>query len=137
MNGNAQAAIQLIGGGQVLGVTSTGQVLGASLSCGLYLNDYIHPVRKSLNNPDEVKKLQTFLDVYLGLTIPITGTYDAATIAGVNQFQLQNNKSVLAPWVPYGLANDMTSTGYVYKTTRRWINMIVCPPLGLPMPQLP
>ena len=60
MVGSAQAAIQLIGG-QVLGA-STGQVLGTSLSCSLYLYDYIHPVRKSLNNPVEVKKLQTFLN---------------------------------------------------------------------------
>jgi len=132
--GSAQAAIQLIGGTVT---TATGQVLGASLSCGLYLDDYIHPVRKYLNNPDEVEKLQTFLDIYLGVNIPVTGVYTSQTIAAVNQFQLQNNASVLAPWVPYGLPNESTPTGYVYKTTQRWINLIVCPPLGLPLPQLP
>jgi hypothetical protein len=133
--GAAQASIQLLGGGAT--TTSEGQVLGASLSCGLYLNDYIHPSRKSLNDPNEVKKLQTFLDIYMNANLPVTGDYDPATIAAVDRFQVRNNASVLAPWVPYGLQNDMTPTGYVYKTTRRWINLIVCPPLGIPMPQLP
>jgi uncharacterized repeat protein (TIGR01451 family) len=140
MNGSAQASIQLIGGGgQVLGTsTSTvGQVLGTSATCSLYLYEYIHPGRKNLNNPNEVKKLQTFLNMYLSDNLSVTGDYDSDTIAAVNQFQLQNNQSVLAPWVPYGLPNDMTPTGYVYKTTQRWINLIVCPPLDLPMPQLP
>ncbi len=141
MTGSAQAGIQLLGGGNGGGGSSvgtgSGEVLGTSLSCGLYLYDYIHPIRKNLNNPVEVKKLQTFLNIYLGLHIPVTGYYGPMTIAAVNQFQTMNNKSVLAPWVPYGLPDDMTPTSYVYKTTQRWINLIVCPPLGLPLPQLP
>jgi len=39
--------------------------------------------------------------------------------------------------VPYGLTSDTTPTGYVYKTTRRWINLLMCSQLSIPMPVLP
>jgi hypothetical protein len=126
--GSAQAVIQLTGGGQVL---------GASSSCGIYLTSYIHPVRTDLNYMDQVRKLQTFLNGNLGTNLPVTGYYGSATIAAVNQFQVKYGAEVLAPWVQYGLPNASTPTGYVYKTTQRWINMLMCPPLGLPIPQLP
>ena len=41
------------------------------------------------------------------------------------------------PWLPFGLANDHTATGYVYKTTKYKINLIQCSTLNLPKPQLP
>ena len=122
------------GGG---GSTGSGQVLGASTSCGLYLDQYIHPIRKYLNDPAEVKKLQIFLNENLGLSIPVTGYYGSLTIAAVDQFQVKYSGNVLLPWVPYGLPNQVTPTQYVYKTTQRWINLIMCPPLNLPLPQLP
>ena len=123
------------GGGQVLGAsTSTGQVLGAS--CGLYLTSYIHPIRKNLNDPTEVDKLQTFLNQNLGLNIPITGYYGDQTIAAVNQFQVKYHIEVLKPWLPLGLSTEFTPTSYVYQTTQRWINLIMCPPLNLPVPAL-
>jgi hypothetical protein len=55
----------------------------------------------------------------------------------VDQFQVKYHSEVLAPWVPYGLPNEFTPTDYVYKTTMRWINLIECPALNLPIPQLP
>ena len=123
------------GGGQVLGAsTSTGQVLGAS--CGLYLTSYIHPIRKNLNDPTEVKKLQTFLNQNLGLELPVTGYYGDSTIAAVNQFQVKYHIEVLKPWLPLGLPTQFTPTSYVYQTTQRWINLIMCPPLNLPVPAL-
>ena len=123
------------GGGQVLGAsTSTGQVLGAS--CGLYLTSYIHPLRKDLNDPAQVKKLQVFLNMNLGLNLPITGYYSDATIAAVNQFQVKYHIEVLKPWVPLGLSTQFTPTSYVYQTTQRWINLIMCPPLNILMPTL-
>jgi len=137
----ASATIKVAGaGGQVLGAststvaTSTGQVLGAS--CGLYLTSYIHPHRQSLNNSIEVKKLQTFLNTNLGLNIPVTGYYGALTIAAVDQFQVKYHNEVLAPWVPLGLPTPLTPTNYVYQSTQRWINLIVCPSLNLPLPAL-
>jgi len=123
------------GGGSVLGAsTSTGQVLGAS--CGLYLTQYIHPIRKDLNDPTEVKKLQTFLNQNLGSNLPVTGYYGNETIAAVNQFQVKYHIEVLAPWVPLGLPTQFTPTSYVYQTTQRWINLIMCPPLNLAVPAL-
>jgi uncharacterized repeat protein (TIGR01451 family) len=124
------------GGGQVLGAsTSTGQVLGAS--CGLYLTQYIHPIRKYLNDPTEVKKLQIFLNMDLGTNLPISGDYTTATIAAVDQFQVKYHSEVLEPWSAEGLLpTQFTPTEYVYQTTQRWINLIMCPPLNLPVPKL-
>jgi uncharacterized repeat protein (TIGR01451 family) len=138
--GAAQASIQLIGSaasdnGAVLGVsTSTGQVLGASISCGIYMNSYIK--RGAPNDPNEVRKLQAFLNKNLGANLPITGFYGSLTEHAVNQFQLKYKSIVLTPWIGHGLINDSMPTGYVYKTTLRWINELSCPPLNIPLPDL-
>ena len=131
--GGGGTTVGVPGGGGVT-TTSTGQVLGAS--CGLYLTQYIHPVRQSLNDPTEVDKLQTFLNMNLGANLSITGQYNNSTIQAVNQFQTKYHTEVLAPWVPLGLPTEFTPTSYVYQTTQRWINLIMCPPLNLPMPNL-
>jgi len=115
---------------------SVGQVLAASSTCGVYLTSYISPMRKDVNNPNEVKKLQIFLNDNLEADLPVTGYYGPLTIAAVNRFQVKYRSAVLAPWVPYGLPNDTTPTGYVYKTTQSWINFLVCPSLGFLPPQL-
>ncbi len=103
---------------------------GSNASCGIYLNEYIKYGAK--NNPDEVTKLQLFLnEQYKSLDVPVDGFYGKATVAAVRKFQLDNYEEVLKPWgIKY-------STGYVYKTTKRWVNMVKCPSLNLPMPQLP
>jgi uncharacterized repeat protein (TIGR01451 family) len=112
-----------------------GRVLGAATSCGIYLNSYI---KLGANNDKfEVEKLQAFLDGNLGIDLPVTGVYDATTYKAVEAFQLKYNSNVLSPWVPYGLTSDSTPTGYVYKTTQRWINLLMCNTLNLPMPVLP
>ncbi len=142
-----------IGQGLVLGASTTapapivvtappaeqGQVLGASTTCGYYLTGYITPARyaNGQNDPVEVMKLQVFLNKELGLNIPISGYYGPVSEAAVRQFQLKYSSDVLAPWVPHGLVNAVAPTGYVYKTTQRLINMIMCPSLNLPIPQLP
>ncbi len=63
----------------------------------------------------------------LGLNLPITGYYGSATIAAVNQFQVKYHIEVLKPWLPLGLPTQFTPTSYVYQTTQRWINLIMCP----------
>jgi peptidoglycan hydrolase-like protein with peptidoglycan-binding domain len=104
-------------------------------SCGIILTSYL---RQHQQNPvDQVKVLQAFLNNELGLAIPVTGYFGPLTESAVNQFQLKYHGDVLLPWVPYGLPNEMTPTGYVYKTTQWKINMIACPDLNLPVPQLP
>jgi uncharacterized repeat protein (TIGR01451 family) len=132
-NGGGGGGSVTVGGGPGDG----GQVLGASASCGLYLTQYIHPVRKDLNDPTEVKKLQTFLNMNLGSNLPVTGYYGPQTIAAVDQFQVKYHSEVLQPWLNYGLPTEYTPTQYVYKTTQRWINLIMCSSLNLPIPQLP
>jgi hypothetical protein len=112
-----------------------GQVLGASTSCGIYLNDYIKLGKQ--NDVTEVKKLQVFLNSNLGINLPVTGYYGPLTYKAVEDFQVKYNNSVLSPWVPYGLTSDTTPTGYVYKTTQRWINILMCSTLNLPVPALP
>jgi len=115
-----------------------GEVLGEEIvePCGIYLYEYIQ--YGADNNPEEVKKLQVFLNDYMGSNLPITGIYDLATMQVVNQFQVQCKEEILRPWVEDGgtMCDENEPTGYVYKTTQRWINLIMCPTLNLPMPDL-
>jgi len=127
------------GGG---GSTSTtqGQVLGASTSIeqactDVYLKGYIK--FGGQNDSDQVKKLQVFLNNYMGEHLDVTGIYDQSTRDAVNRFQVKYWQDVLAPWVPFGLVTDHTPTGYVYKTTMHKINTLNCPSLDLSMPTLP
>ncbi len=87
------------------------------------------------NNVEEVKKLQTFLNENLKLNIPVSGFFGPMTFAAVNQFQLKNSEQVLTPWAPYGYSKEK-STGHVYKTTKRLINLIKCDSLKIPMESL-
>ncbi len=117
------------------GVPTNGLVLGASTSCGIYLNDYLQ--FGAQNDPEEVTKLQSFLNENLGIVLKLNGIYDAQTLAAVNAFQLKYKDEVLAPWVAIGLHDDVNKpTGYVYRTTQRKINDIYCQELNLPIPDL-
>ena len=131
--------VGLLGGGGGNGpITPQGQVLGATTElpagCTAYLNEYIKLGRK--NNTDEVKKLQAFLNS-LGEKLPVTGFYGALSYAAVKNFQVKAAEQILNPWISATGNVDKTGTGYVYKTTKRWINLLNCPTLNLPMPQLP
>ncbi len=112
------------GGGGGSGVPSTPTVLGttteSSSSC-YYLHDFL---RKDLpNDPNEVKKLQIFLQAYEGdKSVVINGIYDDATINGVNNFQVKYKDDVLIPWGYTG----KEGTGYTYILTRKKVNEIVC-----------
>ncbi|MEK7195441.1 MAG: immunoglobulin-like domain-containing protein, partial [Patescibacteria group bacterium] len=112
-----------------------GEVLGAAVCSIEYLRDYLRQGMK--NDSEQVTKLQEFLNKELGLSLPMTGFFGQLTRAAVEQFQVKHKGEVLKPWVPYGLESENTPTGYVYKTTKRWINMLECPDLNLPIPQLP
>lgn len=112
-----------------------GQVLGASTSCGLYLTSFIKLGQN--NNSDDVTRLQAFLNQNLGSSLPTTGVYDLTTFTKVKQFQVKYTAEVLDPWISTPGGIDPNGTGYVYKTTQREINNLVCPALNLPLPQLP
>ena len=122
-------------GGQVLGIATTGGDEDLPPGCTAYLNSYLRRGRN--NDATEVTKLQMFLNENIGSTLPVTGFFGTLTEGAVNKFQLANAAQVLKPWVPFGLRSESTPTGYVYKTTKRWINMTKCSTLDLPMPQLP
>ena len=114
-----------------------GLVLGAATEemCGEYISSYMRMGRK--NDPEQVKKLQIFLNKEMGSNLPVTGFFGGLTKAAVEQFQLKYSSEVLKPWVPHGLPSEKVPTGYVYKTTKRWINLIECASLNTPLPQLP
>lgn len=140
--GNGPIAGSLGGGGSIVPAGNGpisgqgGQVLGASTTtlpelpagCTALINSYMRMGKH--NDSIEVKKLQKFLGENLGLDLPITGFFGASTDAAVRQFQVAHNPEILKPW---GISD---STGYVYKTTQRWINLMSCSSLNLPMPEL-
>ena len=85
--------------------------------------------------PQTKKRNANVLAVDIGNTSTTFGAFHGSRL--VEKFQVRHWEQVLKPWVPYGLATDHTPTGYVYKTTKRWINMLHCKELELAMPQLP
>ncbi len=62
--------------------------------------------------------------------LPISGVYDRPAFREVSKFQEKYSSDVLTPW---GIEKP---TGYVYLTTQRKINLIKCPELKIPMPEL-
>lgn len=105
-------------GGMVLGASTTTIASSTEESCDTYLTAFIREGRA--NDPEQVKRLQAVLHDFEGASIPISGIYDAATLAAVHTFQTKYAASILIPW---GIGK---STGYVYLTTRKKVNEIYC-----------
>lgn len=72
------------------------------------------------NNPNDVKKLQYFLNTYEAANLPVNGEFDLSTENAVKAFQVKYTESVLLPW------GTTTPTGIVYITTTAEINRIFC-----------
>lgn len=109
------------------GGNTQGEVLGAT-TCGPLLNDYLKLGWN--NNPEEVKKLQDFLNSQLGMSLPVTGFFGPMTFDAVKLFQKNYWESVLKPWFGQpgsGISGADTPTGFVYQTTKWEINNIWCP----------
>lgn len=126
--------------GEVLGAATTTPQFSAtttalSLRCTEYLHEHLKPGN---NSPGEVKKLQMFLNEFLDAELPINGRYGPSTVQWVKKFQLKYHKQVLQPWIDVGYngIEVREGSGVVYKTTLRQINMLKCPELQLPMPDL-
>jgi uncharacterized repeat protein (TIGR01451 family) len=100
-----------------LGTKPAGQVLGIQ-DCAPYLTTYMR--FDTDNDPEEVRKLQQFLNDELGRSIEVSGIFDQATEQAVRDFQLVHREEVLIPW---GLERD---SGFVYYTTQKKINEIMC-----------
>ena len=86
--------------------------------CKRYLRSYIYPDRN--NKPEEVKKLQSFLNDQENEKLTESGVYDEATIAAVKRFQTKYKDQILAPW---GFTQP---TGIVGRTTVIKINLMSC-----------
>jgi uncharacterized repeat protein (TIGR01451 family) len=97
-----------------------GQVLGLStdMSCTPYLTTYMREY--SRNDSAEVTKLQRFLQFNIDSKVAVTGIFDTATKQAVQKFQQQYTDEILTPW---GMNQ---SSGYVYYTTQKKINEIMC-----------
>lgn len=93
-----------------------GEILGAT-SC-LYLRDYLKIDR--VNDPIEVLKLQSFLNVYEKENLSYTGIFDQTTFEAVQRFQMKYSKDILEPW------GEKVTTGFVYILTKKKINEIYC-----------
>ncbi len=120
---------QQTGGGNII-PTTQGSVLGASTdtsgsACSVGIGTYMR--RGQRNNMEQVVRLQIFLNSQnLGVTIPVTGIFDSNTESAVKLFQTKHASEILTPW------GINASTGYVYKTTLRWINHLLCTTAPLP-----
>lgn len=88
------------------------------LSCSPYLKTYLKQDKD--NDLSEVVKLQQFLYHYVTDEIEISGVFDDATRIAVAEFQQQYAADILTPW---GMTQ---SSGYVYYTTQKKINEIMC-----------
>lgn len=86
--------------------------------CAAYLASFIK--EGAVNNPDDVKKLEVFLNTYEKETLAENGIYEPIDQEAVKRFQKKYASDVLAFW------NLSEPTGYVYLTTARKINAIVC-----------
>ncbi len=122
----------------------TGEVLGVSASvnenetpsCGAYLNDYLKIGTK--NDKDQVRKLQKFLNTHMGASVPETGYFGSMTKQAVAKFQVKYRSEILTPWESLGKGKELENgTGYVFKTTKHWINILNCASLNEPAPVLP
>ncbi len=86
--------------------------------CTRYMRSYIVSGRE--NNPEEVKKLQQFLNEFEGEKLSLDGTYDPDDIEAINRFQFKYADQILAPW---GLVSP---SGVVGRTTTAKINIMMC-----------
>lgn len=106
-----------------------GEVLGASTEVKDLLQNFCSPEYISSDEymyPGVVApvrsavKLQLFLRLMEVMNVNVTGLYDAQTVAGVRMFQQRYVSDILTPW------NLTEPTGYVYLSTARQINELVC-----------
>lgn len=120
--------------GEVLGAATVEPELPAS--CNEYLRDYLKMGKK--NDPEQVKLLQTFLNETMNAQLPVTGFFGKLTKNWVKKFQKKYHNEIIQPWIDAGYKGKdiIDGTGYVYKTTKRYINIMKCSQLNIPVPDL-
>jgi|GEM_PF-2595143 len=104
-----------------------GEVLGASTETNFcpFLRDYQHINME--NDPSEVNKAKAFFNAYLGMSLPLDGTFDTPMFNAVVQFQNMFKPDVLDTWTEEFPSLNDNATGYLYQTTKWKINSIICP----------
>lgn len=112
--------------------SGSGQVLGASVSCGKYLNNELHPLQD--NDKEDIIKLQALLKETIDPTLPMTGEFGPRTLGALKEFQIKYRKTIIDPWIQKGFITNGQATGVVGLTTLWTINNMVCPNLQLPPP---
>lgn len=98
------------------GGTGGGEILGAT-SCS-YLRDYMRI--DWANDPVEVLKLKSFLNVFEKENLSLTTVFDQPTFDAVSRFQNKYFNDILAPW------GHEAPTGFVYILTKKKVNEIYC-----------
>jgi hypothetical protein len=78
-----------------------------------------------------------FLRDFMKSDILISGTYNQETLDAVRLLQSTYSDEIIKPWVDLGLLNEGDTTGYVYKSTKWFINDTLCPSAETPFPLLP
>lgn len=71
-----------------------------------------------------IARWQAFLNVLLGLDLPINGQFDFVMDAAVRQYHEEWKDVILTPW------GHQNPTGYIYKTTNATGNSMIGCPLG-------
>jgi len=99
-------------------VTGIATITEAKDQCP-FLSSYLQ--RGGTNDIEQIVRLQAFLKLHEELPVVISGTYDLATEQAVHAFQNKYADEVLLPW-----GKDVSSTGYVYITTKWKINQLIC-----------
>jgi len=125
--------------GEVLGAATTTAAFTpppASCAAAPYLKDFLKFGKA--NDPEQVKLLQQFLNETMDAKLPVTGFYGKLTRAAVKKFQVTHHDAIIAPWRAAGYkGHDLDEgSGYVYKTTLRYINMLKCAEREIPLAEL-
>ena len=109
---------------------------GATLSCAPYMIGFAGLGK--VNDEAEVKKLQSFLNEFMGESLPVTGVFGPMTHAAVMRLQAKYSAEILKPWDTAGLSVNLQPTGYAYIMTRWFVNTQVCKLYGtvIPLPDL-
>ena len=114
--GGSSSAQPRLGGHRHPIAMAGGKVLGAT-SCS-YLRDHLKIDWQ--NDPIEVLKLQSFLNVFEKENLSLTGKFDQTTFEAVQRFQIKYTGDILTPWGP------KVTTGFVYILTKKKVNEIYC-----------
>ncbi len=84
-----------------------------------YFKQYLR-MGSNKNNPDEVIKMQAFLNAYMGENLSVDGYFGRSTDRAVRRFQEKYPDQIIRPWPTLD-----RSTGWWYITTSGYANVLV------------